>query len=115
MYRSPGRLNFVRWRLIFVGLQLHVTLLVFRILRWLLDFCVTLFHTPYVIRCAFMIRRTEVSKGVCLAVSDVKRVRAVERSDVVSELRTATLNASPSCLLTSVSALEDINCTNWAL
>jgi hypothetical protein len=35
--RSPGRLNCVRWRLIFVGLQ-HGTLLAPRILRWLLDF-----------------------------------------------------------------------------
>ena len=35
--RSPRRLNFVRWRLIFVGL-LHGTLLAPRILKWLLDF-----------------------------------------------------------------------------
>jgi hypothetical protein len=39
--RSPGQLNFVRWPQLFVGPQdetLHVTLLVPRILRWLLRF-----------------------------------------------------------------------------
>jgi len=35
--RSPGRPNFVWWRLIFVGLQ-YGTLLASRILRWLLYF-----------------------------------------------------------------------------
>jgi hypothetical protein len=37
-FKSSGRQNFVRWRLIFVGLQYGISLLAPRILWWLLDF-----------------------------------------------------------------------------